>query len=216
MRNMLFIIALFSACTKSGGNIAEDGGCIDQLVIPLTAHAIAADEVAIADQLFQNNGIPNANLRYFQYTQDTLQTLSPPYSRFEEKNIRVDQYLNGMRIFTGDLIFHFIEGRLTFQGGQVTGGTNLDAKASLSTGQVRTLFLNSIDQVDHAREQYADSCFKAEFGYFNLNAGTSYAPEKLVKAWRVTTKNSVPLAEYPIAYYEDNGKLISYDNGIRY
>ena len=52
----------------------------------------------------------------------------------------------------------------------------------------------------------------AEFGYYDLNAGSGNTTENLVKAWKITLKNQA----YPLAYYEDDdGKLIYYDNGIR-
>ncbi|GAB2789611.1 hypothetical protein GCM10027275_38230 [Rhabdobacter roseus] len=57
-----------------------------------------------------------------------------------------------------------------------------------------------------------DFCLKAEFGYYNRNAGVGNAEEQLVKAWRVTPKEH----DYPYAFYNDHdGTLLSYDDGIR-
>ena len=87
----------------------------------------------------------------------------------------------------------------------------MDTLPQLGLGQIRKLFLVAIGKYDHKADQFKDSCFQAEFGYFNLNFATSNATENLVKAWRITAKNS-----YPVAFYQDkDGKLISYDNGIR-
>jgi hypothetical protein len=59
---------------------------------------------------------------------------------------------------------------------------------------------------------YRDSCVTAQFGYYDLNAGTGNESTKLTKAWRVGLKNNV----YPIAIFRyDNGQLIAFDSGIR-
>lgn len=115
------------------------------------------------------------------------------------------------------MTFHtfFLDQQLSFTGGEITKGTSLDTLHQLTLPQLRGLFLASLQQFDKAAGKFKDSCFKAEFGYYDLNIGVSYASEVLVKAWRITPLNSVYPSEYPIAYYQDNGKLILYDNGIQ-
>lgn len=221
-----FILA-FTACTKSdttnqsqsddaAKTFQEDNGCIERIIVPVTAHVINPSDVSTVNSLFSSNGIDNSKFRYYRYLHDTLQTLYPPYTKYDQKTVRVDQYVNGVRLFTGDLVYNFLNNNLNYRGGDLTNGTSLDTVPKLTLAQIRKMFLDNIEQFDHASSKFKDSCFKAEFGYYNLNAGISYAQEVLVKAWRVTLKNSVFPSEYPVAFYQDsNGKLIYYDNGMR-
>jgi hypothetical protein len=165
--------------------------------------------------LFKSNHIDNSNFRYYDYVHDSLQTFYPPYARLDEKVVRVNQYANGLRIFTGDMSYVFLENKFDATGGELTSGTSLDTKPHLSLDELRTLFLNSAEMFDGAGNKFKDTCLSAEFGYYDLNAGISYMPEKLVKAWRVVIKNSEPNSQYPQACYQDNGTQIYYDNGIR-
>ena len=219
-----FILTL-TACTKSDFTnslvdttkaLQGDNGCIERIIIPVTAHSINSSDVPTVNNLFTSNGIDNSKFRYYRYIHDTLQTLYPPYTEYDQKTVRVDQYTKGVRIFTEDLVYNFLNNNFNYRGGELTNGTSLDTVPNLTLRQIRKQFLDNIEQFDHAANKFKDSCFRAEFGYYNLNAGISFAQEVLVKAWRVTPKNSVYPSEYPIAFYHDNdGKLIAYDNGIR-
>jgi hypothetical protein len=219
---ILFSI-IFTGCKKSDTdnistprNLPIDRGCIERVWMPVTAHSINASDISTVNNLFNSNNIDHSELRYYRYTHDSLHTLYPPYTVYDQKSVRTDQYLNGVRIFTGDLVFNFYDDQFKYMGGHLTNGTSLDTLPFLNTGQLRKLFLDDIERFDHASNRFRDSCFKAEFGYYNLNSGISYTPEVLVKAWKVTTRNSVFPSEYPIAYYQDtDGKRIYYDNGMR-
>lgn len=201
------------ACTKSKVDLPEDGGCIERIIIPVTAHSINSSDVPVVNNLFTSNRIDNSKFRYFQYVSQIFQTQYPPYTAYDEKMIKVDQYTNDLRIFTGSLLYLFWDNNIHFTGGNLTNGTTLDASPNLTLGQVRKLFLDDTEEYDHAGNKYKDSCFRAELGYFNINAGTNNAPEILVKAWHVTPK----VYSYPEAYYLDSdGKLIYYFNGIVY
>lgn len=206
---------LLSACTKSSkDSLAEDNGCIDRIIIPVTAHAINNADILVANNLFQNNNLDNANLRYYRYTHDSIQTYYPPYTKLDEKVVRVDQYTKGLRIMTGDLVFDFINDSFYFMAGYLTQGTRLDTKPHLNLGQVRKLFINDVDQFDHKADYYKDRCLKAEFGYYNLNVGMGGPIENLVKAWKVTPKSTSYPSEFPVGYYQDDGKRIYYFNGM--
>jgi len=219
MRKLSTVICLFyllSACTKSDkDSLAEDNGCIDRIIIPVTAHAINNADIPVVNGLFQNNNVDNTNLRYYRYTHDSIQTYYPPYSKLDEKVVRVDQYTKGLRIMTGDMVFIFINDSFDLKVGYPTWGTYLNTNPHLSLGQVRKLFINDVDQFDHKANEYKDICLKAEFGYYNLNVSTGGSSENLVKAWRVTPKGTVHPSEYPVGYYQDDdGKRIYYFNGI--
>ncbi|HEY1200488.1 MAG TPA: hypothetical protein VGE79_05885 [Niastella sp.] len=211
----IFCALTFIACTNDEPQLEEDYGCMERIIIPVTAHSVSNSDLPVINELFSKSGINNSNLRYARYQHDSLQTYYPPFAKKDSKVVRVDQYINGQRLFVGDMVYIFIENSFSSKSGHVTNGTSLDTSKKLSLPQLRKLFLNSIQQFDKAADKYKDTCFKAEFGYYNLSLGTGNTNEQIVKAWRVTPKNKVYPSEYPEAYYQDNGKLIVYDNGIR-
>ncbi|PSL25879.1 hypothetical protein [Chitinophaga ginsengisoli] len=215
-RTAIICIMIFSACSKHENNVLpEDNGCIERIYLPVTAHSVSSADVTTINGLFSNNQIANGNLRYYKYSRDIFQTLYSPYTKYDQQIVEVNQYTNGLRIFVRDLSYSFWDQRFHLRSGEITKGTSLDTLHQLTLPQLRGLFLASVQQFDKAADKFKDVCLKAEFGYYNLNIGVSYAPEVLVKAWRITPLNSVYPSEYPIAYYQDNGKLISYDNGIQ-
>jgi len=211
----IFCALTFIACNNDEPQLEEDYGCMERIIIPVTAHSVSDSDLPVINELFSKSGINNSNLRYARYQHDSLQTYYAPFAKKDAKVVRVDQYINGQRLFVGDMVYIFIEDSFSYKSGHVTGGTSLDTSKRLTLPQLRKLFLNSLQQFDKAADKYKDTCFKAEFGYYNLNIGTGNQNEKIVKAWRITPKNTVYPSEYPVAYYEDNGKLINYDNGIR-
>lgn len=211
----IFCALTFIACSDDEPQLGEDYGCIERIIIPVTAHSVSGPDLLIINELFSQSQINNSNLRYAKYQHDSFQTYYPPFAKKDSKVVLVDQYINGQRLFYGDMAYIFVEDSLSSRSGYVTNGTSLDTSKKLTLPQLRKLFLNSLQKFDHAADKYRDTCFKAEFGYYNLNVGTGNHDEKIVKGWRITPKNSIYPSEYPVAYYEDNGKLISYDNGIR-
>ena len=211
------ILALY-ACNKPDILRPKEGdnGCIERIIVPVTGHSVSNTDVVVINTLFTNNGIDWSKYRYYQYINDSTQTYFPPYAKFDDKVVKVDQYTNGLKIFTGQLVFEFRNNIFSYMGGYPTAGTNLNTTPELKPAQLRKLFIGHIEQFDYTGNQYNDSCFRCEFGYFNINAGSSYSTENLVKAWSVTLKNRTWPSEYPIAYYQDSdGKLIYYDNGIQ-
>lgn len=220
---LLFFAFTFSSCKKentaSSVQIPDDKGCMEWkkvLVTDHSGHAVNNINIPIIDGLFLSNSINNSKFRYFFYSNDSVQTYFPPYTKFDDKIIRIKEFTNGLEIFNGEILFQFKNNIFNFQSGNPTSGTTLNTTPQLTVGQVRTLFSGHIEQFDHNGNQYKDSCFSAQFGYFNLNAGTNTSTENLVKAWKVTLKNKIYPSEYPVAYYQDNaGSLIYYDNGFR-
>lgn len=216
--SLLFLL-IISSCKKENNKIPADTGCIERKIVLVTDHSgfsINNNNIPIINDLFSTNLIDNSKYRYFYYSNDSVQTYFPPYEKFDEKIIRVREFANGLEILSSEIVFLFKNNSFYIRNGNASNGTTLDTIPNLTIGQIRTLFLNTIEQFDDQRSQYQDSCFSAEFGYFNINVNTNGAAENLVKAWKVTLKNSIYPGQYPIAYYQDNdGKLIYYDNGIR-
>ena len=185
------------------------------MVVPAYSHSIKNRDIDTVDSLFRLNRIDNRSFRYLQYLRDTFQTQFPPFTKYDEQVVRVNQYTNNLPVFFDDLSYTFWDRTFHYQSGILTNGTTLDTIPELTIRQVRKLFIDDIEKFDHAAPKYKDLCFKTEFGYYNLNAGIPNTQEIIVKAWRVTIEvNPTPLV-YPIAYYQDkSGKLILYDNGV--
>ena len=219
MKNLLFAVLassfLLLSCSKSdmAPALPTDPGCSEISLIPVSAHSLSSAEVLTVNSLFSRNNIDNRNFRYTRYSHESVQTFFPPFASFDSQLVVVEEYTNGLRILNGQSNFIFKNGLFDFRVGHQTSGTSLDTSPTRRAGQLRALFLATITQFDTGRsEAIQQQCMHAEFGYYDLNAGTSDAPEKLVKAWRVTPKNQ----DYPFAYYQDEaGQLIYYDNGIR-
>ncbi|WP_375416100.1 hypothetical protein [uncultured Hymenobacter sp.] len=206
---------LLLACSKSAPapKLPTGQGCSEISFIPVSGHSLSSAEVRTANSLFASNNIDSRHFRYTRYARELVQTYFPPYASFDEQMVSVEEYTNGLRVFTGQSNFLFKNGVFSSRAGEPTGGTSLGTSAQLKAGQLRGLFVATITKFDAARlGEVQRQCVSAEFGYYDLNAGTSNAPENLVRAWRVSIKNQA----YPFAYYQDGeGQLIYYDNGVR-
>ena len=204
-----FFATIFYACEKRNEPLPEDKGCIEKLVIPVSSHGALSDsEYNLVHSLFISNGIAESNFRYTRTYHDSVQTYNGIY---DFRNVHIIQYANELPVFTGSLNYLFKNGIFNSFSGYLTNGTNLDNIPALTLPQLRKLFIDDIELFDHKGPQYKDSCINAEFGYFNLNAGTSNNSENLVKAWHLTPKYK----SYPEGYYQDrHGQRIYYFNGI--
>jgi len=214
---LLFLFLTLGSCSKETENgekykqIAADNGCIEKITISVSSQGkLTNADYNLILSLFSSNGISSPNFRYTRTYRDSVQTYNGIY---DFRNVFIIQYTNGLPIFRESLNYSFRNGIFNSYSGQLTNGTSLNTISSLSLGQLRKLFIDDIESFDHKGNQYKDSCFKAEFGYFNLNAGTGNTSENLVKAWHLTPN----FYSYPEAYYrDDTGKRIYYFNGIVY
>lgn len=195
MKNTLITFFLFtltlSACNKESTiltrQLSEDNGCIDKLTIPVTSHGtLSNSDYNLISSLFISNGINRPNFRYTRTYRDSVQNYNGMY---DFRNVYIIQYANNLPIFLESLNYLFKNEIFNSYSGRLTKGTNLNTTPTLTLGQLRKLFIDDIELFDHKGNQYKDSCFNAEFGYFNLNAGTGDSSENLVKAWLFDTKN---------------------------
>lgn len=217
MKRLFYIAVLFvqvSACSKpdeAGVEVLEeDKGCITRYRLP--AHGIKDADTAVVNALFRNNGIDNSAFWYYQYMHGSLQTLYPPYTKYDEKVVKAFEFVKGLRVFTGGVSCIFLNDKFSVTSGRRTKGTSLDTIPALTLGQVRKLFLNAVEQYDKGSALYKDSCIKAELGYYNITLSDSV--EHLVKAWRVSPRGYRFGGDFPEAFFQDSGgKLITYFNG---
>ena len=211
---VLVLAPLLLACSKADTlpALPIDQGCSEISIVPVTEHSLSSSEVVTANSLFARNNLDSRNYRYVRYLRESVQTYYPPYASFDSQLVGVEEYTNGLPIFTGQSTFHFKNGVFDFRSGHPASGPRLNTVLTLNAGQLRSRFSATVAQFDLSRPILWLQCVSAEFGYYDLNAGSGNTTENLVKAWKITLKNQA----YPLAYFEDNdGKLIYYDNGIR-
>jgi hypothetical protein len=223
MRKTHFILSVFvvmiASCSKSSHHEdAPDNGCIGRTVVRQSDPLLTAAQIKTADSLLDVNHFAHNNYRYLGLRQDSL------YSTFEQF-ITVDQYANGLRLFTSQINYLFWNGIIHYTSGAPTQGTTLDTIPSLGLARLRTLFSGDLKkhELGGAGGSYGavsygfrDSCYKAEFGYINIAADG--APEDLIKAWRVSVKRTPDPGypnDLPYAIYKDsNGQLIAFVGNI--
>ncbi|HVU58766.1 MAG TPA: hypothetical protein VHD83_27085 [Puia sp.] len=215
-------VVMLTSCSKSGHNESTpDNGCIERVFVRQSQPILAPAQIRTADSLLDVNHIAHTNYRYLGLRQDS-------FNSHLEQYITVDQYANGRRLFTSQVNYLFWDGIIHYTSGAPIKGTTLDTIPSLDLARLRTLFSNDLKKREagaagglngnNVSYGYRDSCYKAEFGYIDIAANG--APENLVKAWRVSIKNSnAPDPLYPIdppyAFYKDsNGQLIGFVGNI--
>jgi len=167
-------------------------------------------QIKTADSLLDAAHVSHNNYRYLGIREDSIN------GRFEQF-ITVDQYTNGLRLLASEINYLFYNGILNYVSATPTPGTNLDTVPSLSLARLRTLFSSDLkkqEAIGSVGHGLRDSCYKAEFGYYNIAADG--APENLIKAWRVSIKHTGGTTfwypdDFPFAYYKDsNGELIGF------
>jgi len=213
---------MIASCSKSSHHEdVPDNGCIVRKDIKLSPPLLNAAQIKTADSLLDVNHIAHNNYRYLGLRQDSLN------GTFEQF-ITVDQYANGLRLFTSQLNYLFWNGIIHYTSGAPTQGTTLDTVPSLGLARLRALFSNDLKKRElggaggvsgSVSYGYRDSCYRAEFGYINI--ATDGVSENLIKAWRVSilTADRGPSFNYPYDYpyaiYKDsNGQLISFLGNI--
>ena len=172
-----------------------------------TTHSVSATDLTTARELFQKNNIEMGTLAIVEVTKDERGFT----------HIWGKQFYNGLPVFFGNIGYHFdqsgrAQDRLIIDGskdiytsGDRIGDLGLSTEPSISASTASR----------KAREKMkANYFFSAELGVLNLNAGTSYAKPNFVLVWRVEPKG---VDNYPYADIDANsGKLLQYDDGIRY
>ena len=194
-------------------NIQDDinVGCIERIIIPVTQHSISNSNIQLVNSLFLKNGIDNRKLRYYQYTNDSFQTYFPPYTKFDQKLIRADQYSNGLRLFEHNIVYNFKDNIFDSVNGLIKENITLDTNPTQNLKQLRRLYIADLEQFNHQGVQFKDSCLRAEFGYYDLNGSSGNTKSLWIKAWKITPQNG----DYPYGFYQDeNGSRIAYSDGI--
>jgi Zn-dependent metalloprotease len=193
---------LLAACNSNGEGLY----CIKTIQNSPGTTVLSKSEMDEIKNLFSRNQLDFKKYQFTRFQKDEL----------GHRHVRCYQFANNLIVFTSDAIFHFDNnGKYYTLSGELVNAISLDKNPSMSRDEVVEKFMGNIEQdgFNQGNNELISSCFDVEFGYYDLNAGISYADEKYVKAWKIKPRNS----EYPFAYINDeSSEIIYYDNGIRF
>jgi Zn-dependent metalloprotease len=190
-----------------------------------TITILSESEMNVIKYLFNHNKLDYTKYQFIRFQEDEL----------GHRHVRCYQFANNLIIFTSDAIFHFDKNNnYYFLSGDLINTINLNTKSAMRQDDVVTKYIDmvkhdevflewlrllvEIAKVDETvevitLEDIIEGCFDVEFGYYDLNAGISYANENFTKSWKIKPTNR----EYPCAYINDeNSETIYYDNGLRW
>jgi Zn-dependent metalloprotease len=187
----------------------KDGNdfCVNKVLDNPNTIIISEEELIVVKPLFESNRIDYSNYLFYKLQTDEL----------GYHHVRCYQFINNLKVFTNDLIFHFNQaGKYYYLSGNLITKIDLNPESSMIQNNVIKKYLNELNNDDcytGNKEDIIKGCFDVEFVYYNLNAGISNADKNFTKAWKVKPKSK----KYPFAYINDmTSNTIYYDNGIRY
>ena len=201
---LIVVLAVALISCKKSEQLPGDNGCITQIKRE-NFNINPADSLS-AVHLFQQNKLTYSNLSFVRII------LNDTVGEHVYQHIFVTQVFNGFEVMSGDAGYHFLDGVYQSTLGKVYSSVNLDNRPDLSLAQLRALYMSETIDKQGINATYRDSCLTAQFGYYDLNAGTGNESTNMVKAWRIEIKGNI----YPTAVFrDDNGGLIAFDSGIR-
>ncbi|MBS1526285.1 MAG: hypothetical protein JST19_11585 [Bacteroidetes bacterium] len=207
MKNLnliLFGLVLLASCKKETSN-----NCISQ---GLLLQPVSATDNDTVQMLMKNNDLSVNNKQFLTYISYNGPDAQNQQVKFQV--VTADQVSNGLPIFSSIIFYTFQNGTLSSLDGKVYGRVNLDTKPSLTLQALRQLFLNEAINKQGISPAFKDSCFLAQFGYYDLNITSSTdTTSNFVKAWEIRPKNS----QFPRGYIrDDNEATIFFDDGLRF
>jgi len=206
MKKITMIIAIFLCFSIVSCENAGNFYCVKTIKDSPTTNVLSKSEMDVIKSLFNNNHLNYKELRFTRLQKDEL----------GHHHVRCYQFINNLKVFTSDLIFHFDKNnRYYFLSGDLISAIDLNTKPSMNQDLIVEKFINALQDNIYIgdKEKIINGCFNVEFGYYDLNAGIGYADAKFTKAWLIKPRNQ----DYPFAYINDkNSEVIYYDNGIRY
>jgi len=159
-------------------------------------------DMNVIQSLCNRNGLDHTKYQFYQLDTDDLGF----------RHVRCYQYINGLKAFSEDLIFHFNKNDSCYlSSGNILNASGLDAKPSMKPNRVVEVFVQKITQEKTAivDENRLKGCFEIELGCAILGGSN----EKLTKVWKVKPVGK----DYPFAYInDDSAEMTYYDNGIRF
>jgi len=200
MKKIVFLsfLILLSSCEKSNY-------CSEIIKGKPNNHLINDSDLQTVKSLFELNNLSLNNFLVYRLLKDDM----------GYKHVKCYQYVNNLKVFTDEVIFHFdAQNHYYVLSGELISGINIKTSPSLSKNDVIKIFLKNVEKDSHNNpnlEQIKDGCFLCELGYYDLNAGISYASQNFRRAWKINPEDS----EFPVAFINDSDKsLIYYFSGI--
>lgn len=208
----LLAIVFITSCSKSKiHSLGDDFGCINREVPNWRDPKLTTANATVAKDLFQSNGLSADNLWFTRLKYDTI-VLNGATNYYVY--IQAQEFLNDLPVFTSFPGYYFKNGAQELPDmNRLVGSTTLNNYPDLRMSQVRKLYVDQLYAQHYAPDyikSFKDSCLSATFGYYDMNAGSSYQPVKLTKAWRVHPAHS----DTPYAFFKDDGTLIFFSTGI--
>ncbi|MBP1637510.1 MAG: fungalysin/thermolysin family protein [Bacteroidetes bacterium] len=206
-KNIIILISLCFGILSCEQDKTESFYCVNTIRNSPATVILSESELVTIKSLIDYNRLDFNKYQFFRLQNDEL----------GYHHVRCNQFVNGLRVFTDDIIFHFDQNDKYYSlSGDIIEKIDLNTKISMDYDSVVEKFLYLIEQDNTYigdKKEIINNCFDLEFGYFDLNAGISYSDENFTKAWKIKPTNR----DYPYAYINDeNSETISYDNGIRY
>ena len=199
---LFFISIVFFSCKKNE-NIPEDNRCSNLVIDDLNVQLLADQEIDSIKYVFNKNRLGFENLQFWHYAED-----------LGFKYVGAYQFVNNLKVFSDYWGFEFGKNdSLLYQGGDSITNFYLTDKPKLSLAQVRWIFIEAVNNDGWYKNnnEIQDTCINMEFGYYDLNSGSSFQPKNYTTAWYVKPNKR----DYPFAYIDDlRGQLIDYENGI--
>ena len=168
------------------------------------AHKVSNGDLKIINNLFAWNDLTLYNLRAYK-----LQTVEVGYYL-----VRCDQFYDGLLLITEPVAFHFNNGvYLNYISGDKIDSINIDTVPVFSAESTGVILYKCITSDLKSPQVLMEksTCFEAELGIFDINAGVSYTDKDFVLVWKVEPRN----AESPqVIINAKTDSLIRYYNGI--
>ena len=204
-RILIIWIFLFINSISCKKDKYENNYCVNNISDTPNRAILTDTDLKTIKSLFDHNNLIYSNYQFYELQIDEL----------GYHHVRCFQYINNLKLFTNDLIFHFNQNdSYCYLSGDLINGINLDTKPKMIQNKVIDLFINEINKDNNyfdSKDELIKGCFDIEFGYYDLNAGTESSINIFTKAWFVKPKGK----EYPIAYIDDShNRLIGYSDGI--
>jgi len=191
----LLILLALASCKKEKALAKIDYGCISQS--QLLSRISPADSVTVYG-LFQASHLSTDSLVFNDYDPHWQMDDDLVYNYYQVVN--AVQIKNGLPVFYGDVSIQFTDGFANSVQGKYDFVVDLPHKPSFNYQKLRAIYLDEGINQNHIDAAFRDSCFTAQFGYYNLSRDTPWVAPKLVTAWKVRPKGS----KYPVGYFKDS------------
>ncbi|MCK4699785.1 MAG: hypothetical protein KAT38_05610 [Bacteroidales bacterium] len=166
-------------------------------------HKVSNSELKTINNLFARNDLTLNNLRVYK-----LQT------GLGFNLVRCDQFYGGLLLITEPVAFQFNNGGyLNYISGDIIDSINIDTIPNISAESTGVILYKCITSDLNAPRvlMQKSTCFEAELGIFDINAGVGYTDKNFVLVWKVEPRN----AESPqVIINAKTDSLIRYYNGI--